>query len=175
MSKKRALSLYVYLYMYNYFFFFFKNIISILSISLYISTLTNTLSTLFEFSFTLFTRYIGLLGYTPRFHVAAPGGKCPKMNTGGAQSDNFWSLFWLFCVQQCCICAHFVGSCVDFCVDLCRPRSAFGCRYVTAFRQLVTDAQCPYEYNCLCEYADTQLLNGSQVCLFAYANMSICL
>jgi hypothetical protein len=110
----------------------------ILSISLIISDLTNTFSTFCQFSFTLFARYMYILGYTPKICVAAPGGKRSKIAMGGCNMVAFRPTFWLFWVQHSCIkasfdtdCVDILGICVDFVLTMCRI-------CVTSLRQLVT-------------------------------------
>lgn len=68
----------------------------ILSISLSISNLTNTFSTFCQFSFTLFVRNKHFLGYTPRNHEAAPGGKRSKNGMGGLQHGCIYGTFLAF-------------------------------------------------------------------------------
>jgi hypothetical protein len=117
MSEKRSVYTYICTICINryFFLFYFKDKMRILSISLCISTLTNTFSTFYWFSFTLFVRNKHYLGYTPGNHVASRRGKRSKIAMGGCNMVAFRPLFWLFPVQHGCIKAYIHGSCVDIC------------------------------------------------------------
>jgi hypothetical protein len=104
----------------------------ILSISLSISNLTNTFSTFCQFSFTLFVRNKHFLGYTPRNHEAAPGGKRSKNGMGGCNMVAFTALFWLFPMQHGCIKASFDTDCVDF-SGICVDFVSVACRFSQQF------------------------------------------
>ncbi len=104
----------------------------ILSISLSISDLTNTFSTFCQFSFTLFVRNKHFLGYTPRNHEAAPGGKRSKIAMGGCNMVAFTALFWLFSVQHGCIKASFDTDCVDI-LGICVDFVSVACRFSQHF------------------------------------------
>jgi len=161
----------------------------ILSISLSISNLTNTFSTFWQFSFTLFVSFMYILGYTPKICVAAAGGKRSKIGMGGCNMVAFRPTFWLFWPQHSCIKAYFDTSCVDIlgiCVDfvsvVCRfpwhschesmTISDKNVRWLLVNFTLIrlskyAVTQCPYEHNRLSKYA---VIERWSTCMHAYAH-----